>query len=77
MSRLMNLEEKQELLRDRGFEIATASDPDLPAYVHAHINEYGGPYIIWDPLDDEDGFKLSGGDLGVLTQEAVELLELT
>ena len=72
----MTPEEKKARVFGAGYDVGISSDPHLPHYVRAHLEEFGGAYIIWDPLDDEDGFKLAGDDLEAMISEAFDHLEL-
>lgn len=55
-------ERRRGLLEAYDFKIQKRADfeAEAPAKLVARSKEWLGPYVLWDPMDDEDGFLLVG-----------------
>ena len=65
-----------QIVESYEYKVSDANDETLPAFVKSHGAKYGGKFVLWDPNDDEDGFRLSGDDPESLAAEAIEQLEI-
>jgi hypothetical protein len=53
------------------FDAAT----DLPAGLRERASQYEGSWVVYDPLNDDEGFLLVGNDREALAKEAYEHVE--
>ena len=65
-----------EIVESYEYKLSCANDESLPAFVKEHVAKYGGKFVLWDPLDNEEGFRLSGDDPESIAAETIEHLEL-
>lgn len=71
-----SVEDYEEALRGEGYRIEPTDSDDLPDFVKAHVAKFGGSFVIFDPHDDEDGFKLTGDTAEEIAREACDHLEI-
>lgn len=70
----------KEILESYDFKLVSRGDfesaGDVPNGLRDRVEGRDGAFVVYDPLDDDEGFLLVGDDAESLAAEAVSHMEL-